>query len=186
MQPVIAAINGPAIGAGLCLALACDLRVAAASARMGVTFVGLGLHPGMGATHTLPQIVGPQQAAKLILTGQLVTGKEAERIGMVVEAVEASEDEGAKTVSRAMELASMMTAQSPIAVRTAVRSLRLKFDEGFERALWREADAQAQSYASEDLANGVNAIASKTKASFEQWEHFEESSLWEGGLSARR
>ena len=57
--PVVAAINGPAIGAGLCLALACDVRVAAASAQLGVTFTKLGLHPGMGATHFLPRIVGP-------------------------------------------------------------------------------------------------------------------------------
>ena len=58
--PVIAAINGPAVGAGLCFALACDVRIAAPTAKLGLTFVGLGLHPGMGATHFLPSIAGPQ------------------------------------------------------------------------------------------------------------------------------
>ena len=94
--PVIAAINGPAIGfdcailvasffnyrvvllasvgAGLCVALACDIRVASVSAKMGLTFVSLGLHPGMGATHFLPLLVGEQQAAKLLLTGDVITG----------------------------------------------------------------------------------------------------------------
>ena len=58
--PVIAAINGPAVGAGLCFALACDVRIAHPSAKLGLTFVGLNLHPGMGCTHFLPRIVGPQ------------------------------------------------------------------------------------------------------------------------------
>ena len=61
--PVIAAINGHAIGAGLCFALACDIRIAAPQAKLGLTFVGLGLHPGMGATHFLPKLVGPQVAS---------------------------------------------------------------------------------------------------------------------------
>ena len=77
--------RGPASGAGLCLALACDVRVACAAAPIGITFVGLGLHPGMGATHFLPRLVGPQAAARLILTGDVVKGDEALRLGMVAE-----------------------------------------------------------------------------------------------------
>ena len=71
--PVLAAINGPAIGAGLCFALAADMRVAGKSAKLGVTFVGLGLHPGMGATHFLPRLVGAQIASRLILTGARIS-----------------------------------------------------------------------------------------------------------------
>ncbi|KAH8074404.1 enoyl-CoA hydratase [Aureococcus anophagefferens] len=69
--PIVAAINGPAIGAGFAVACACDLRVAAPDAKVGITFVGLGLPPGMGSTHWLPSIVGPQRANELILTGEV-------------------------------------------------------------------------------------------------------------------
>ena len=81
--PVIAAINGPAVGAGLCFALACDVRIAKPEARMGVTFVGLSLHPGMGCTHFLPKIVGPQVAARMMLTGELIKGDQAYKEGLV-------------------------------------------------------------------------------------------------------
>src|SRR3712207_8528003 len=70
--PTIAAVNGAAIGAGLCLALACDIRYAAAGARLGVPFVKLGMHAGMGGTHLLPEVVGHAHARDLLLTGRLV------------------------------------------------------------------------------------------------------------------
>ena len=70
--PVIAAVNGPAIGAGMALACACDIRIAAPDAKLGITFVGLGLPPGMGSTHWLPTVVGPQRAAELLLTGEVI------------------------------------------------------------------------------------------------------------------
>jgi hypothetical protein len=72
--PVISAINGSAIGAGLCLALACDLKIAAKDAKLGVTFAALGFHPGMGASHYLPKLVGNQLATKMLLLGDLITG----------------------------------------------------------------------------------------------------------------
>ena len=81
--PTIAAVNGAAIGAGLCLALACDIRYAAASARLGVPFVRLGMHPGMAATWSLPEVVGPAAARDLLLTGRLVGADEALRLGLV-------------------------------------------------------------------------------------------------------
>src|SRR3954466_2771264 len=81
--PTIAAINGPAIGAGLCLALACDLRYAAAGAKLGVPFVKLGMHAGMGGTHLLPEVVGQAHARDLLLTGRVVDAEEALRIGLV-------------------------------------------------------------------------------------------------------
>lgn len=115
--PVVAAINGPAIGAGLCLALACDIRVASPTARLGVTFVSLGLHPGMGATHFLPLAVGSQVAARMMLTGEVITGEQALREGLVVSLEE--DTEGA-----AIALAEKIAAQAPVAVRTCVRNLR--------------------------------------------------------------
>jgi len=164
--PVIAAINGPAIGAGLCLALACDVRVAAASAPMGITFVGLGLHPGMGATHFLPRIVGPQIASRLILTGDVVKGDEAAKLGMVAECCETPEE----TVEAAVALATRMASQGPLAVRTAVRSLRLGQDDGLDRALWREADAQAEVWNSSDLTEGLDALVERRTPEFSNYE----------------
>jgi len=165
--PVLAAINGPAVGAGLCFALACDMRIAAPKAKLGLTFVGLGLHPGMGATHFLPSIVGPQVASDLLLTGRLITGSEAQACGLVARTAE-------DPLEAAVEAASAMASAAPIAVRTCVRSLRLKQDVGLEQALWREADAQAQCYASSDLGEGVEAVAAKRRAVFGSFEHYRE------------
>ena len=81
--PTIAAVNGPAIGAGLCLALACDLRYAAQGARLGVPFVRLGMHAGMAATYLLPHVVGEAHARDLLLTGRTVDADEALRLGLV-------------------------------------------------------------------------------------------------------
>ena len=81
--PTIAAVNGPAIGAGLCLALACDLRYAAQGARLGVPFVRLGMHAGMAATYLLPNVVGEAHARDLLLTGRTVDADEALRLGLV-------------------------------------------------------------------------------------------------------
>src|SRR3954468_9886474 len=81
--PTIAAVNGPAIGAGLCLALACDIRYAAQGARLGAPFVKLGMHPGMAGTFLLPNVVGEAHARDLLLTGRLVGADEALRLGLV-------------------------------------------------------------------------------------------------------
>src|SRR4029079_10254838 len=78
--PTIAAVNGPAIGAGLCLALACDLRYAASGARLGVPFVKLGMHAGMGGTYLLPDVVGEAAARDLLLTGRVVARDQARRV----------------------------------------------------------------------------------------------------------
>ncbi|RYE95218.1 MAG: enoyl-CoA hydratase/isomerase family protein, partial [Methanobacteriota archaeon] len=165
--PVLAAINGPAIGAGLCFALAADMRLAAKSAKMGVTFVGLGLHPGMGATYFLPRLVGPQLAARLTLTGEVVSGEEAAHMGLVLEAVEDEE-----LMPRTMALAAKIASQAPVAVRSCVRSLRMQHDEGMDRALWREADAQSYCYSGPDLKEGVASIAAKRQPVFGQYEQY--------------
>src|SRR3954449_11915208 len=81
--PTLAAVNGAAIGAGLCLALACDIRYAAEGARLGAPFVRLGMHPGMAATHLLPNVVGEAHARDLLLTGRTVDADEALRLGLV-------------------------------------------------------------------------------------------------------
>ena len=176
--PVIAAINGPAVGAGLCFALACDVRVAAAETKLGLTFVGLGLHPGMGASHYLPSIVGPQVAAQMMLTGELISGAEAANRGLVAQAVPAAagggEENECAVLAAAMSMATRMAEAGPVAVRTCVRTLRNRQDNeglGLEAALWREADAQAQCYASPDLLEGVNAVAEKRRPDFQDYEN---------------
>lgn len=159
--PVVAAVNGPAIGAGLCLALACDLRVAARYAKLGFTFVKLGLHPGMAASFLLPALVGHQVASRLLLTGDVIDGEEAERLGLVAEAVDSGE-----VLPRATDLARRMAEAAPVAVRSCVRSLRLGSELDLERALWREADAQAHCYGTEDLQEGIGAIKERRAPRF--------------------
>ena len=85
--PVLAAVNGHAIGAGACVAVACDLAVVAREAKIGFNFVRLGIHPGMGGSWTLPRLVGPQRAAELLYTGRLFTGVEAADYGLALEAL---------------------------------------------------------------------------------------------------
>merc|ERR1712025_132963 len=118
--PVIAAINGPAVGAGLCLAVGgADIRVASNNARMGVTFTKLGLHPGMAATHFLPDIVGPQVAADLLLTGRLVSAEEAVDLGLVSSSSPCA-------LTGALQLADQISQAAPVSVRTLVQTLRRK------------------------------------------------------------
>ena len=160
--PTVACLHGPAVGAGLCVALACDTRVVAADARLGLTFVGLGLHPGMAATLLAPHLLGPHAAARLLLTAELVSGAEAARLGvgeLAADAAAARDD--------ALALARRLAAGgAPIATRETVKTLRAPLDAALEAALAREAAAQATCYASADYAEGVAALAEKRKPAF--------------------
>jgi len=154
--PVISAINGAAVGAGLCLALATDIRIASKTAKLGLTFTQLGIHPGMGATHFLPKLVGNQVASYLLLTGDLIEGEEAKKLGLVLDAVEQE-----KVLDNALDLARKIASRSPVSVKTCVRSLRNGQEQNLESALWREADAQAHTYASGDIVEGAKAVREK-------------------------
>jgi enoyl-CoA hydratase len=147
--PTVAAINGPAIGAGLNLALCCDLRIAAASARFGATFVRLGIHPGGGATHMLVRLLGPARAADLLLTGRLVDAQEALSLGLVNRVVADAELSAAGA-----ELASRIAEGAPLAVRATKRALRIAVDADFDAVLEVEALAQAATQQSDDAAEG--------------------------------
>eukprot|EP00940_MAST-03C_sp_MAST-3C-sp2_P001229 g1229.t1 len=157
--PTIAAINGHAIGAGMCVALACDMRVAAPQAKIGFTFSKLGLHPGMGATHFLPLICGPENASRMLLTGELVSGEDAKSLRIVGDV---SKNPLEFAVARAIEIART----GPIAVQTCVRTLRKAQSRGLEDSLWREADAQSQCYNSSDMEEGVGAMMEKRTPEF--------------------
>jgi enoyl-CoA hydratase/carnithine racemase len=154
--PTIAAINGPAVGAGLCLALACDIRYAAASARMSVPFVRLGMHAGMGATYTLPNVVGVARARELLLTGRMIGAEEAERIGLVT-----SVTPDRHFLDTVLEAAAAIASTAPIASRLTKVALREGGHADLDAALEWEALAQPVTLATEDLQEGVRASREK-------------------------
>ncbi len=159
--PTIAAINGHAIGAGLCFPLACDLRIAAEGAKLGLNFVTLGLHPGMGGSFLLPRLVGVARAADLILTGRLVDATEAREIGLVSEVLPAD-----RLLARAHELATTIARNAPIAVRQAKESIYRNLEVTLDAALEREAFCQSIDYGTTDFREGITAAREKRRPSF--------------------
>jgi enoyl-CoA hydratase/carnithine racemase len=159
--PTIAAVNGPAIGAGLCLALACDLRYAAASAKLGAPFVKLGMHPGMAATYLLPNVVGGAHARDLLLTGRIADAEESLRIGMVSRVLP---DEG--FLDQVLETAAGIAATAPIPSRYTTLALRDGGHADFESAVQWEALAQPITLATADLQEGIAASREKRPARF--------------------
>ena len=160
-KPVIAMINGFALGGGCELAMACDIRVAADSAKLGQPEVNLGIIPGGGGTQRLPRLVGTGNACKLLFTGELVDAAEALRIGLVDEVVPAGQ-----LRERVMALAKVIAEKSPVAlqlIKEAVRgSLRTSLDEG----LRLETTLFGVAFASQDKVEGVAAFLQKRKAEF--------------------
>ncbi len=159
--PVVAAIEGPAIGAGLCVALACDLVVVGEDSKLALNFVQLGLHPGMGATYLAPRKVGAQRAAELLLTGRRFDGREAQAMGLALEAMPQP-----RVFPRAMELAKQIAFGAPLAIRALRRGLGID-RVALHAALEREALAQAESYGSADLAEGLKAASERRAPTFE-------------------
>ena len=159
--PTIAAVNGPAIGAGLCLALACDLRYAASGARLGAPFVRLGMNPGMGATYLLPNVVGEAHARELLLTGRTVGAEEALRLGLVSRVLD---DEGFS--AEVEEIARGIAATAPIASRYTTVALRGGGHGDLESAVQWEALAQPITLATADLQEGIAAARAKRTARF--------------------
>lgn len=159
--PTIAAINGHAIGAGLCLALACDLRIAVGTAKMGLTFTRLGIHPGMGATYFLPRLVGTARACDLLFTGRVFDAIEAERLG-IVNRVVAEEDFDEATKSWAKEIASA----GPLAVRLVKRAIYRGVHHSLEEMLDFESLQQSWTFTTEDAREGVRAMMERRPPRF--------------------
>ena len=159
--PSIAALNGAAIGAGLAVALACDLRIAARDAKLGLNFTKLGIHPGMGSSWTLPRLVGPAHAADLLLTGRILDGSEAERIGLVNRAVARDE-----VVASALAIAEEIAACAPIAVRQTKQALARSFERDLAEQLAFEAEQQAICYETADFAEGLAAARERRTPAF--------------------
>lgn len=159
--PVLAAINGDAVGAGLCLALACDIRVVAQQARVGLNFSRLGVHPGMGGSWLLPRVVSAQVAARMLYTGSLVTGEQAARDGLALTAVPVGE-----VLERTLDLADDIATSSPRVVGALVTHLRDDRLESLPGALRREARRQAEDFAAPDVGEGLTALRERRRPDF--------------------
>jgi len=158
---VVAAVNGPAAGAGFTLAAACDLRVAARSARFSTSFAKVGLSGDMGGSHTLPRLIGPTLARDLYLTSRSVDADEALRIGLVNEVV-ADEDCLPRAVARAQEIA----AGPRLTYGYIKRNLLAAESEPFERLLDIEALHQQRCAETEDHAEAKRAFVEKRQPQF--------------------
>ncbi len=159
--PSIAAVNGAAIGAGLALALACDLRVIAHDAKVAAPFTRLGMHPGMLTTWTLSRLGGLAVARDLLLTGRTVTGDEAVAMGLASRAVPSAE-----VLPLAMEMAEAVAAAAPMATRLTRQALAGDGPADRESALQWEALAQAVTLASQDLQEGLAAQRERREPRF--------------------
>lgn len=148
--PVVVAVNGPAVGAGLGLALAGDVRLVADSAHLSAPFTALGLHPGMGLTHTLVRAVGPAVAAEMLLTGRRVGAEEAVHLGLA-SAVHPAAD----LLEAALVVARQIASRAPVATRLTLQALAAGGHPDLASALRWESLAQAVTLASSDLSEGL-------------------------------
>ncbi|GAA4704739.1 enoyl-CoA hydratase [Brevibacillus fulvus] len=160
-KPLIAAINGPCLGGGLELALACHLRLAAPEAQLGLPEVKLGLIPGYGGTQRLPKTVGYGKAREMILTGEPVTGEVAGQIGLV-EAVYPRE----QLLAEAKKLAESIAQKSQLTIRLALSAIQAGWQHGPETGMQAEAKSFGAAFASEDGREGVSAFVEKRPPRF--------------------
>lgn len=159
-KPIVAAVNGVAVGSGFNLALACDLRLAAENATFGAVFVRIGAGPDSGSAFFLPRLVGTAKAAELLFSGAIIDAAEAQRLGLVNRVVPAE-----KLMEEAMALAGRL-AQGPRAVGLAKRALYGSLSLDLAQALAYEAQVQAEALASEDFQEGVRAFLEKRPPQF--------------------
>jgi len=156
--PVIAAINGYALGGGLELALACDIRIASEDAIFGLPEVGLGIICGYGGTQRLPRIIGPSRAKKMIYTAERIDARAALAIGLVDEVVKKDE-----LIKRAMSLASVIASRAPIAVACAKEAVGSGIDLGMDDACLVETDIFCRCFATQDQKAVMDAFLKKEK-----------------------
>jgi enoyl-CoA hydratase/carnithine racemase len=154
--PTVAAMSGHAVGGGLGLAIVCDLRIASESARYGANFVRLGLHPGMATTYLLPRLVGVPRALELLLTGRIVSGREAADMGLANHALPA-----AGVLPRARELADEIASAAPIAVRLTKQTIYRHLQWGPVEAARYEAHLQSRTLETDDSREGIAALLEK-------------------------
>jgi 2-(1,2-epoxy-1,2-dihydrophenyl)acetyl-CoA isomerase len=160
-KPVIAAVNGPAAGAGCNLALACDLRIASTNASFSQSFVKVGLHPDWGGTYFLPRLVTPNKACELFFLGEVIEAEEAARLGIVNRVVNPDElDIATRTLAERLR-------DSPAAsVAAAKNSVYLSGSSSLEEMLRYETETQMRCFSSHDAREGVRAFLEKRPPKF--------------------
>ena len=159
--PVIAAVNGFALGGGCELAMSCDIRIASSKAKFGQPEVGLGIIPGFSGTYRLPKLIGQGYAKEMIYTGKVIRSDEALRIGLV-NAVYEPED----LMDKAMEMAQMMLKNAPVAISLAKQSINEGYDLDAEQAIGLENQLFGKCFATSDQKEGMDAFLNKRKADF--------------------
>jgi enoyl-CoA hydratase/carnithine racemase len=161
-KPVVAAVNGYALGGGCELALASSIRVAAENARFGLPEVTLGLMPGAGGTQRLPRAIGKGRALQLILTGGMIDAQEAYRIGLVNEVVPAAE-----LISRSEAILAKINANAPISIRYALEAVNKGMETSQSEGVLLEATLFALCASTEDKKEGTTAFLNKRKPQFQ-------------------
>jgi enoyl-CoA hydratase/carnithine racemase len=160
-KPVIAAINGPASGAGCNLAFACDLRIASSNASFSQSFVKVGLHPDWGGTYFLPRLVTPNKACEMFFLGEAISAEEALRLGIINYLVKPEELERAT-----MDLAQRLRNAPPISIAAAKQAVYMSQAAELEEMLRYETEAQMRCFESQDGAEGVRAFLDKREPHF--------------------
>lgn len=161
-KPVVAAVNGFALGGGCELSMACTIRIAADTARFGQPEVKLGIMPGYGGTQRLPRLVGKGRALQLILSGEMIDSQEAYRIGLVNEVVPA-----ANLIARAEAVLKQFIANAPIGLKSAIQAVNRGLDAGLAEGLLLESSLFAVCAASEDKKEGTSAFLAKRAPQFQ-------------------
>jgi enoyl-CoA hydratase len=160
-KPIIAAINGLALGGGCELAMACDFRVGSENARLGQPEINLGIFPGGGATQRLQRLVGVGRAKELIFTGDIIDAREAERIGLLNKIFPAKE-----LMAKTTEIAKKVCSKGPLALKLAKMSINMGMEAGLNIGLGYERLARTLVHGSEDRVEGMRAFIEKRKADF--------------------
>lgn len=160
-KPVIAAVNGFALGGGCELSMACDIRIASTKARFGQPEVGLGITPGFGGTQRLARIAGMAVAKELIFTGNMIKADEALRVGLVNKVVEPD-----KVLEEALNIANTIAAQAPIAVKYCKAAINRGMQCDIETALMNESELFGECFATEDQKEGMTAFVEKREKIF--------------------
>jgi enoyl-CoA hydratase len=161
-KPVIACINGFALGGGCEIAMACTMRLASENARLGQPEVKLGIIPGYGGTQRLPRLVGTGFAMQLLLTGEMISAQEAHRIGLVNEVLPAD-----RLMARAEEIAAGIIANAPLAIQYCMEAVNQGMNMTLQEGLFLEATLFSVCCATEDKNEGTRAFLEKRAANFQ-------------------